>query len=66
MERNYNIEAAVELLGSLRGRMLVGDALRIAIKELNKIEGAKRPVSNIDDMEFLLENFALNIPRSNY
>ena len=61
-----NVETAVKFLGSVRGRMIVGDALRIAIKELNEIEEPKRPVSNIADMEFLLENFALNIPRSSY
>ena len=58
-----NVETAVKFLCSARGRLIVGDALRIAIESLNYLPEARRPVSNISDMEFLLENFAINLPR---
>jgi len=56
LERNLSSTQALKFLGSLRGRMILGQALGIAIAELEKIEGAHRQVSNIADMRDLLES----------
>ena len=48
------ITEASKFLVSLRGRLILGQALSIAIAELEKVEGAHRQVSNIADMRALL------------
>ena len=48
------ITEASKFLVSLRGRLILGQALSIAIAELEKVEGAHRQVSNIADMRDLL------------
>ena len=50
-----NIQAA-KFISTLRGRLILGQALGIAIAELEKVEGAHRQVSNIADMRDLLES----------
>lgn len=49
-------QEALKLLGSPRGQYIVGQALAIAIKELEKVEENRREISNISDMKFLGEN----------
>jgi hypothetical protein len=47
---------ALKLLGSPRGQYIVGQALALAIKQLETVEESRREVSNIEDMKFLGEN----------
>ena len=51
-----DLTQAAKFLSTLRGRLILGQALGIAIRELEKVEGAFRPVSNIADMRDLLES----------
>lgn len=44
-------------INSNRGHFILAQALVIAIKELDKVEGAMKEVSNISDMQFLLDNY---------
>lgn len=44
---------ALEFLGSPRGQYIVGQALAIAVKELEKVEEELQEKSNINDMKFL-------------
>ena len=44
-------------INSNRGHYILAQALWIAIKELNKVEGAMKEYSNIKDMEFLLNEY---------
>ena len=44
-------------INSNRGHYILAQALVIAIKELDKVEGAMKEVSNISDMQFLLDNY---------
>ena len=44
---------ALKFLGSPRGQYIVGQALAIAVKELEKVEEKLQEKSNIDDMKFL-------------
>tara|TARA_R100001594_G_C4039831_1_gene262974 strand:- start:1110 stop:1358 length:249 start_codon:yes stop_codon:yes gene_type:complete len=46
---------------SLRGRILITQALIIAIEELSKVEGVHRQVGNIADMQLILDSdFAID------
>ncbi len=49
-------QEALELLVSIRGQALVGMALEIAIEELSCERSRFRQISNIEDMQFLLDN----------
>ena len=49
-------QEALKFLGSPRGQYIVGQALAIAIKELEKVDEPLREVSNIEDMKFLGES----------
>ena len=44
-------------INSNRGHFILAQALVIAIKELNKVPGAMKEVSNISDMQYLLDNY---------
>ena len=44
------------LVSSMRGRIILGTALHMAIKELEKVEGAHRQVSTLEDMRSMLES----------
>ena len=44
------------LMKSLRGRIILGTALHVAIEELEKVEGAMRQYSTIEDMRSILES----------
>ena len=50
-----DVEACNFIL-SLRGRLILGQALTIAVNELSKVEGAHRQVGNIADMQMLLDS----------
>ncbi len=47
---------ALKFLGTPRGQYIVGQALAIAVKELEKVESALQEKSNISDMKFLGTN----------
>jgi hypothetical protein len=51
-----DLTQASKFISSLRGRLILGQALGLAIAELEKIEGAHRQVSNIADMRDLLDS----------
>ena len=58
---------AVEFLGSMRGRLIMAQALHYAIEALDSVEGVHKEVSNIDDMKYLrdeLFNFPIQIPQT--
>ena len=44
-------------INSNRGHFILAQALVIAIKELDKVDGAMKEVSNISDMQFLLDHY---------
>ena len=46
-------EGAVGFLLSMRGRLMMARALHYGIKELSKVEGVHREVSDIADMQYL-------------
>ena len=51
-------------LSSMRGRLMMARALHYGIKELSKVEGVHREVSDIADMQYLkdeLFNFPVEI-----
>ena len=55
---------AVRFLSSMRGRLIMARALHYGIKELSKVEGVHREVSDIADMQYLkdeLFNFPVEI-----
>lgn len=57
-------EDAIKFLSSTRGRLMVARALHYGIKELGKVEGVHREVSDIADMQYLkdeLFNFATEL-----
>ena len=57
-------EDAIKFLSSTRGRLMVARALHYGIKELSKVEGVHREVSDIADMQYLkdeLFNFATEL-----
>tara|TARA_R100000963_G_C4572269_1_gene56663 strand:- start:122 stop:394 length:273 start_codon:yes stop_codon:yes gene_type:complete len=50
------------LLKSMRGRIILGTALHLAIKELEKVEGVHRQISTLQDMRSILESdYVINI-----
>ena len=48
-------QETLKFLGSPRGQYIVGQALAIAVAELEKVEPALQEKSNIQDMKFLGE-----------
>ena len=50
------ITQASEFLSTYRGRLIISQALIIAIRELSNVEGADRQISNIADMQDLLDS----------
>ena len=44
------------LISSMRGRIIIGTVLHTAIKELEKVEGAMRQISTIEDMKRMLDS----------
>ena len=52
---------AAEFVTSYRGRLIIGQALKIAIAELEKVQLPHRQVSNISDMEYLLDEWGIDL-----
>tara|TARA_Y100000310_G_scaffold34266_1_gene32423 strand:- start:1813 stop:2016 length:204 start_codon:yes stop_codon:yes gene_type:complete len=52
---------AREFASSIRGKYIVAQALHYAIRELEKVEGAMKEVSNIEDMKYL-RNYVYSFP----
>ena len=44
------------LVSSMRGRIILGTALHMAISELEKVKGAHRQVSTLEDMRSMLDS----------
>lgn len=44
-------------INSNRGHYILAQALVVAIRELDKVPGAMKEISNISDMQFLLDNY---------
>jgi hypothetical protein len=49
-------QEVLKFLGTPRGQYIVGQALAIAVKELEKVEKPLQEISNIADMKFLGEH----------
>jgi hypothetical protein len=49
-------EAAAVFASSLRGQYIIGQALAVAIETMEKVPAPFTEVSNIGDMQFLLEH----------
>jgi hypothetical protein len=52
---------AASFITSLRGRIILGQALIIAIEKLENVSGMHREVSNISDMKLILKDFAIDL-----
>jgi len=48
-------QEAIKLMGSPRGQYIIGQALALAVKELEKVEDKLQEKSNIQDMKFMGE-----------
>ena len=55
MSKNQKKEYALRLVNSTRGSYILSQALFYGIQELNKAEGNRKEISNIEDMEILRE-----------
>jgi hypothetical protein len=56
-EKKQQRSEAIDFLGSLRGNYIVGQALAIAIQQLESVHPPEmRELSNISDMKYLAEN----------
>jgi hypothetical protein len=47
---------ALEFLNSHRGRYILAQALTLGIEKLSEVDERRREVSNIADMEYILES----------
>jgi hypothetical protein len=54
-------EDAVRFLSSMRGKWIMARALHYGIKELSRVEGVHREVSDIADMQYLMDEL-FNLP----
>ena len=70
-DTNMDMSTAIDTLSSrieglnyilsMRGRILITQALILAVEELSKVEGADRQVGNIADMQLILDSdFAID------
>ena len=55
-EKNDLPEVAAAFAGTIRGQYIIGQALAVAIQTMSKVPKPYTEVSNIEDMEFLLEH----------
>ena len=61
MSTRYELPYDLRNIVSLRGRILITQALVLAIEELSKVEGVHRQVGNIADMQLILDSdFAID------
>ena len=49
---------------SIRGQYVISQALSLAVKKLNEVDGPHREVSNISDMQGVLDNLYRMYPVS--
>ena len=54
-------DIATRFVASIRGRIILGQALIIAIEKLENVEGMHREISNISDMKLILQDFAIDL-----
>ena len=56
-EANYlsNLEETVRFKNAPRGQFIIAQALYLGVKKLQEVEGVHREVSNIMDMQYLLD-----------
>ena len=57
MEHNYldNLKETMEFANSPRGKFIVAEALYLGIQKLGEVEGVHREVSDMLDMQYLLD-----------
>jgi len=61
MSPSYELPHDLRNIVSLRGRILITQALILAVEELSKVEGVHRQVGNIADMQLILDSdFAID------
>ena len=51
------INQTIQHTFSMRDQYIMAQALTVAIRELDKVPGAMKEVSNISDMQYLLDNY---------
>ena len=56
-----SVEEGANFLLSLRGRLLLGQALNIAIPKMEEVPENRREISNIADMKALRDSVAISI-----
>ena len=56
MTNNSQAKECLRFMTSVRGRLILDQALSLAIKELGKVEGAMKQISNIADMDYIRDN----------
>ena len=49
-------EKACSFASSTRGQYIIGKALAIAFEQLNAVKGIHREESDMDDMQYLIDN----------
>ncbi len=56
-EANYmdNLNETIKFKNSPRGQFIIAQALYLGVKKLQEVEGVHREVSNILDMQYLLD-----------
>ena len=54
-----SVEEGAKFLLSLRGRLLLGQALNIAIPKMENVPTIRREISNIADMKALRDSIAI-------
>lgn len=56
MKTNESIQEALKFAASARGSYIIGQALSIAVTELERVPEPFKEVSNIADMKYLIAN----------
>ncbi len=56
MTNQSQAEECLRFMTSVRGRLILDQALSLAIKELDKVEGVMKQLSNICDMDYIRDN----------
>ena len=52
-------KTAMKLFSSMRGQYIIGQALAVAIDTMSKVKEPRKEISNIEDMDMLLQIFPL-------
>jgi hypothetical protein len=56
MDKDQKKKLAMEFLSSTRGQYILSQALCLAIEKLESVDGVHKEVSNINDMNLLLDH----------